>query len=277
MTRLLSSAAAIALFAANPAAAQLLGGGAGGALGGTLGGLGGAGGGALGGMGAMGDTLGRAGSDTTLRSTRSTRVDRSVDRRSGRVSASGSHSGDTSIANGSTIAGRTLDGNGALAGSGSGGVDAQLVGTDTLRAAGDSATGSARGVAQSARSTAAGARNAAGTTAGYAGAATANGGATGAASGTGGMLALAGSTAANGAGSFDVSPGMVVNDARGHAIGTVRDVRTAADGAVHTVVMQVGDRTATLPAANFTGSGSVLVSAMGKGEVKDAAKDQATD
>jgi hypothetical protein len=68
-----------------------------------------------------------------------------------------------------------------------------------------------------------------------------------------------------------------VTDAKGRAIGTVQDVRTTASGKVRDVVVAVGNRTATLPAANFSGSGDALVSAMGKGEVKDAAKDQAKD
>jgi hypothetical protein len=88
------------------------------------------------------------------------------------------------------------------------------------------------------------------------------------------MLAATGSAAANLAGSFDVSPGMVVEDARGRTIGTVQSVRTTANGVVDTVLVEVGNRTAALPAANFSGSGNALVSAMGKGEVKDEAKSQ---
>ncbi|MFC0307399.1 hypothetical protein ACFFIH_23915, partial [Rhizorhabdus histidinilytica] len=106
------------------------------------------------------------------------------------------------------------------------------------------------------------------------GSATGSGNAAGTASGGLGQLALAGSAAANAAGSFDVAPGMLVQDARGRVIGTVQDVRSTARGTVQSVVMQVGDATATLPAANFNGSGNVLVSAMGKGEVKKTAKEQ---
>lgn len=101
----------------------------------------------------------------------------------------------------------------------------------------------------------------------------ANAGLAGAAQGSLGQLALAGSSAANASGSFDVAPGMVVQDVRGRAIGTVQQVRSTANGTIETVVMKVGDATASLPAANFSGSGNVLVSAMGKGEVKKAAKD----
>ena len=44
------------------------------------------------------------------------------------------------------------------------------------------------------------------------------------------MLALAGSAAAQGAGSVDVRPGMNVVDAKGRAIGTVRALKSEADG-----------------------------------------------
>ena len=92
----------------------------------------------------------------------------------------------------------------------------------------------------------------------------------GAASGTG-NLALAGSGAAN-AGAFPVNPGMAVTDAKGRTIGTVQSVRSTARGTVQSVLVRVGKKTADLPAANFSGSGSALVSAMGKGDVKDAAQ-----
>ena len=40
------------------------------------------------------------------------------------------------------------------------------------------------------------------------------------------------------------------------------------------VQVQVGKLLATVPAANFSGSGNALVSAMGKGELKNTAEDQ---
>jgi hypothetical protein len=70
---------------------------------------------------------------------------------------------------------------------------------------------------------------------------------------------------------------MAVTDAKGHVIGTVSTVRSTAQGSVQQVMVAVGNRTATLPAANFTGSGNVLVSAIGKGEVKNTAKQQSTN
>jgi hypothetical protein len=91
-----------------------------------------------------------------------------------------------------------------------------------------------------------------------------------AANATGG-LALAGSGAAS-AGAFPVAPGMAIRDTAGRAIGTVQAVRAGANGALSDVLVRVGNRVATLPAANFSGSGDVLVSAMGKSEVKNAAQ-----
>ena len=86
-----------------------------------------------------------------------------------------------------------------------------------------------------------------------------------------GNLALAGTGAAN-AGAFPVSPGMVVTNAKGRVIGTVQSVRSTARGTVQKVLVRVGNKVAELPAVNFTGSGNVLVSAMGKGDTKDAAQ-----
>ena len=57
-------------------------------------------------------------------------------------------------------------------------------------------------------------------------------------------------------------------------IGTVQSVRTTASGAVEAVTVAVGNRLASLPAGNFSGSGDVLVSQMGKAEVARSAKDQ---
>lgn len=53
---------------------------------------------------------------------------------------------------------------------------------------------------------------------------------------------------------------------RNHSVGALDR------GTVRSVLVRVGKKTADLPAANFSGSGSALVSAMGKGDVKDAAQ-----
>ncbi|PCD03957.1 hypothetical protein COC42_06455 [Sphingomonas spermidinifaciens] len=201
------------------------------------------------------------------------RTERQVDRRSGRVRAGGSASGES----GTLLNGRSAIGSGSAetrgSGSGSGAVDAQLIGTDAVRSTTQGAVGEARSLAGRGREALGGAPDAVGSTAG-----SAAGNAMGSASGSGsgsvgnGMLALAGSSAAQGAGTFDVQPGMRVVDAKGRAIGTVRDLRSEADGRVREVLVQVGDRTATLPAANFSGQGSgegnVLVSSMKRSDVK---------
>ena len=70
---------------------------------------------------------------------------------------------------------------------------------------------------------------------------------------------------------------MAVTDAKGRVIGTVSNVRSTAQGNVREVMVTAGRQTATLPAANFTGSGDVLVSAIGKGELKNTAKQQSTN
>lgn len=275
MRSILFTTAALALtIAATPASAQLLGGGGGGGLGGSLGGglggtLGGAGGGGLGG------TLRSPGTVTDGTLTRSgrgeVRTERQIDRRSGRVRAGGSASGES----GTLLEGRSPIGSSSAAtrgsGSGSGAVDAQLIGTDAVRSTAQGAAGTARGLAGRGREAVGGARDAVGSAARN-GAGSAMGSASGSGTGSGsfgnGMLALAGSAAANGAGSFDVQPGMTVVDTKDRVIGTVRDVRSEADGRVRAVLVQVGDRVATLPATNFSGEGSVLVSAMKRSEVK---------
>jgi sporulation protein YlmC with PRC-barrel domain len=90
-----------------------------------------------------------------------------------------------------------------------------------------------------------------------------------------GQLALAGTGAANGSGSFAVSPGMSVTDTRGRVIGTVQNVATNAHGTVQSVTVAAGKRLATLPAADFSGSGNVLTSAMTKLHIYRYASQQA--
>jgi len=295
MKTFLFTGAALALaLAATPASAQLLGGGAGGglggSLGGSLGGLGGAGNGSLGGM----IERGPLSSDSITSSRTTSRADRSVDTRKGRVKASDSTSTDSSLASTSRIGKRAINANGAASGNANGDIDAQLVGTDAVRGAMGQGMDNAGSVARRTRATAGALTDRARSTAGNAGvrtrtaagdvvsrannvqgaaAGTASGtlsGANGSASGSG-NLALAGS-GATGLGAFPVNPGMVVTDAKGRAIGTVQSARSTAQGKIQSVLVKVGHKTAELPAANFSGSGNVLVSAMGKGDVKDAAQ-----
>jgi hypothetical protein len=282
MTKFLIGAAALAMLSANPASAQLLGGGGGGGgmLGGGLGGIGGGAGGALGGVGSLGGSMGGIGRlpdtaiDTAGRTSSSGRVDKSVNHRNGRVSASGSGSTDSAIANTTSIAGRSISGSGATSASGSGGTDAQLIGTDNVRGIADQTVGATRGAVQQTGDTA---KSAASSAQGYTSSASgsAAGTGSGALSGGTGMLALAGSAAGSGTGAFNVMPGMNVTDAKGHIIGKVHDLKSTSTGQVRDVVMTVGNRTATLPASNFSGSGNALVSVMGKGDITSAAKDQA--
>jgi hypothetical protein len=100
----------------------------------------------------------------------------------------------------------------------------------------------------------------------------ADGASNGSASGGFGNLVVAGTGAANGQGMFAVMPGMPVTDAKGRVVGTVQSVATTSRGRIQQVRMTVGDKVASLPASNFSGQGDVLVSAMGKGELKKAAK-----
>lgn len=136
MTKYLYGAAAIALFAANPASAQLLGGatgGLGGTIGGATGGLSGSG------MGTLGSRIGRdpISTDTVTRTTGSARVDRSVHPRKGQADVTGAVTGQTSLSNSVNAAGRPLNTNGAVSGQANGrvGLDGELLQTRGAAAA----------------------------------------------------------------------------------------------------------------------------------------------
>lgn len=245
------------LLAAAPAQAQLLGGGLGGQLGGTLGGAGSI-------------NLPTRTVETVTRSTGSVRGategSQSVDRRSGRVStrrsASAEGSGSLDQAVSAPIGSLTGSARGNAQANGSGEANAQLIGTDAVRGIAGGVVGTARGVAGSAQ----------GIAGGIAG--SASGAANGTFSGAAGQLALAGSAAGQAAGTFDVARGMPVTDDDGDRIGTVSGVIADARGRVHQVVVMTEDGLATVPAGNFTGSGSVLVSAMGEGKLEKTARQQ---
>lgn len=301
MIKLLGTSALLALaLAASPASAQILGGGGGGGLGGTVGGgLGGLTGSGTGSFGGSIDSATRrlpSSSDTIGNVRGSSNTERSVDTRKGRVKASNDSALDSTVANSTRVGDRTIGGSGSASGNAGGSADAQLIGTDAIRGTAGDAVGRTRDTASNLRDRAGNAasatrdtagnavgraRNAAGNTVSRARNAVpatpdVSGTASGAASGAGslgnGTLALAGSAAANGNGSFPVSAGMPVTDARGKLIGTVQSVRSTSRGVVQQVLVKTGDKTAMLPAANFSGSGNALVSAMGKGEVKKAAE-----
>lgn len=289
MIKLLGTSAFLALaLAAAPASAQILGGGGGlgGGIGGSLGGnIGGSG---MGTLGSMIDGSTRrlpTTSETTGNLRGASHSEKSVDARKGRVKASNESALDASMADSARIGDRVIGGNGSASGRASGGADAQLIGTDAIRDAARNATGRARDTVSSARDRAGAAtdrvRDATGNTVSRVrnampstdGASAAASGAASAAGTLGnGSLALAGSAAANGGGAFPVSVGMPVTDAKGKLIGTVQSVRTAARGRVEQVLVKVRGKTAALPAANFTGSGDALISAMGKGEISKTAE-----
>tara|TARA_R110002033_G_scaffold170232_2_gene212402 strand:- start:27 stop:863 length:837 start_codon:yes stop_codon:yes gene_type:complete len=262
MKNLIASTLTIVLITATPASAQLLGGsgGVGGALGGTLG----------------ADPIGRTAGTITGQSdiSNSTRLDRKIDTRSGKIDAS-AHSSST--ANGSLIGTADLPDNavsgsvdGSASSSAKGNASANLIGTDAVRSTTGQVVGTARNTAGRARSTANGAlsnvANRASGVGSLAGSAAGSGSAM--AMGNLGQLAASGSTAANAGGMFAVEPGMPIQDPKGRVIGHVQSVRQSGAGVVQSVIVESGNRTAELPAANFAGSGNVLVTAMSKGEIK---------
>lgn len=292
MIKILGASALLAIAVTTPASAQILGGGGGlgGSLGGTLGGLGGQ----MGGPGTLGSTFDRSSRDLPIAGDAtgslhgSTRSERNVDTRKGHVKASNDSSLDSAVANSARIGDRATSGTASGSASGSGSADAQLIGTDAVRSAAGNAVNGTRSTAGAAATNV---REMAGGAVGRARAGTEttlsrvrsaapnpNNVAVGTAhtasdavAASTGTLALAGSAAASGTGAFPVSPGMAVTDAKGRPIGTVQSVRTSGTGAVQQVLVRVKDKTATLPAANFTGSGDALVSAMGRSEVRESA------
>lgn len=266
-------AIALMVVAGSPASAQLLGGSGGGGL-----------------TGGLGGTIGQTTGTITGTITGSASGEKSVDTRAGRVrgsgqakgSASSSSTGTTNVLN-NPVTGAA---SGTADGSANGSADATLVGTDFVRAtAADGVTrtrgaidtargtaGSAIGHAQSASTNATSSVN--GSASGM-GSIAGNGG--GMAQGGLGQLAASGSAAANGAGMFAIEPGMPVEDVKGRVIGYVQQVEQTKSGVVQAVTVEVGNRVATLPAANFSGSGDALVTGMTKGELKSVGKDQAAE
>ena len=256
MKAILCSTAALLITAA-PAQAQLLGGGLGGQLGGTL-------------RGAGSLNLPTRSVETVTRSAGTVRGEtegaQTVDRKSGRVAASRSAQAQGSGSLEQSITAPLGDMGGSASGSGqargSGQAEAQLVGTDAVRSVAGNAVGAARGAASQAT--------------GVAGslAEGAYGSASGVFSGAAGQLALAGSAAGQAAGTFDIARGMSVSDEDGEPIGTVSGVIANARGQVQQVVVMTEDGPATVPATNFTGEGSLLISAMSEGRLEKTARRQ---
>lgn len=274
----ISAAALIAI--ANPAQAQLIGGGG---LGGVLGGSGsGSAGSTLGGIG----SLPRVDSSTigSVSGSGEARASKKVDRRSGKVDASGSGSAQGNGSLGQTLdapLGRTgASGNASGNAAGSGNASAQLIGTDAVRSTVGNARDRAAGAVGSTRDRASNTVQAVRSTAGNGLAASGNaagnasGNAAGTASGGNSFLALAGSAAGNAAGSFDVQKGTTLFDMNGEKLGKVRQVVTDARGTVRELVVKVDGETATLPASAFSTDGSLLLTAMSEGQIKSVAQQQ---
>ena len=101
-----------------------------------------------------------------------------------------------------------------------------------------------------------------------------SGAASGAASGGNGSLALAGSLASSANGAFSLSKGMTVLGPDGEKLGKIREVVADGRGQVRSLLVKVDGAKAMLPAANFTGSGNAVISAMGEGQIQQVAQDQ---
>ncbi|MCW4462706.1 hypothetical protein OK349_13400 [Sphingomonas sp. BT-65] len=302
-TLFLSAAAVAALTISVPASAQLLGGNGGGLTGGITGGLG----------GRIGGTIDRpisrplervpldrldAPVEQTTRAAKKARgsadIERSIDRRSGKASASGRADGGIggTLDNQTSALGRRagLSGSGDASGSASGGASADLIGTDDIRGAtsrmrerAGSAIGTARGTAagtvERGRGVVDRARGAAGNaTSGLGGSVTGSGSGGGSASGSAdggsafGSAEGSGMASATGNPAAALKPGARVEDARGRLIGKLQQVNRNARGRIESLDVLVGRKVATLPVGNFSASGDVLVSVMSKGDVKDAAE-----
>lgn len=272
------------MLAAAPAHAQLLGGGLGGGLGGSLGG---SIGGTLGSAGSAGSTVDSVRSSTSgrLRGAGSTSGSQTVNRKSGQAhadrNASAAGGGDLSQAVGAPT--RVIGGNasGNASANGSGSLDAQLIGTDAMRGAAQSARGTASGAAQSASGTAGGTSSGAlasvgGLTSSLTGTLSASGGASGSGGGAGSLGPVGGAGNASGAGEggFQVTRGMPVLAPDGDRIGKVRQLFTNGRGEVEQMLVKVDGATALLPASNFSASGNAVMSAMTEGQIQQAAQQQ---
>jgi hypothetical protein len=262
ITTLLASA-----MIATPVSAQLLG-GSGGVGGNVTGGL-------QGGIGDIGSTVerttGSISSDSTLRG--STRTDKKVNTRKGKVSTNTDSSASSRNAVNSTA--NVLDtpisseASGSASASGNVRADARVAGTDdagnivgstvsTTRNAAGRAVGSAKGVANTAVDTAS-----------QAGSLSAGGNANGSGMAQSSLGQLVVSGAANGSGSFAVVPGMPIQGADGTVIGHVKSVKQTGTGVVETIMVETDNRTIPVPAASFAGSGGILVTSMTKGSLND--------
>lgn len=106
--------------------------------------------------------------------------------------------------------------------------------------------------------------------------ASAAGSASGSASTLSHNLALDGSAAGNAAGSFDVKPGTQLFDLSGEKVGKVKEVFADAAGNVKGLLVKSGDTTALLPASDFAAKGEALVTTLTQTQIAGAGEGQAT-
>lgn len=275
MKMLLITASALTFFTASQAHAQLLsGGGVGQVMGSVTGG-------ATGAIGPVTRPTAPAIESTTRGTARAnarTQGRQSVDRERGAVAV------DRSIDTGLEATASQLvsaptgsanaTGESRANASGSGSASAQLIGTNTLRGVVDNAATSASEGANTLRDRAAPAvgtaRQSANGMATQSGAVQGSGQGSGTASLTG-LLAASGSSAAMIEGAFAVAPGMPVIAPNGETIGRVRQVVSDARGRVQEVLVSAGRRQLTIPAADLSAGGSVLV--MGEGSASGSVAD----
>ena len=294
MKTILYTTAAALISIANPANAQILGGG--GILGGspipTLPNI----------PAPMSMPMGSIGSVTNTNVTAATTATatKSVNPRTGQASANGSGTGSATGALSQTLDtplnSVTANGTGSGSAAGSAGADAQLFGTDAVRgtlrqtrdAAGSIVTTFRNRAGNLVTATRDRAGNLVTTTRDRAGkvlssTSTADGSAQGSAMGsaTGGLsgmsqnLALAGSAAADAAGSFDIKPGTNLFDLDGDKIGKVREVFADGSGRVKGLLVKSGDTTVLLPVSSFAADGQSLVTALSEAQIMAAGDAQA--
>lgn len=267
-----------------PAHAQLLGSGLGGGLGASVGG---SIGGTLGGTGSIGSTVDsvRSSASGTLRGSGSTSGSQSINRKSGQVhadrNASAAGGGDLSQMVGAPTRAIGGEATGNAGGTGSGSLDAQLLGTDAVRDTARPVRGAASGVAESAHGTAGGTASGAlasvgDLTSSVTGTLSGSGSAAGSGGGAGSVGPVGGGGSANGAGEggFQVTRGTPVLAPHGERIGKVRQIFTNGSGEIEQMLVKIDGATALLPASNFSASGNAVMSAMTEGQIQQAAQQQ---
>lgn len=290
MKAILYTTAAALIAIANPAQAQLLGGGAG-PLGGspiptlpqfpTMPSL----------------PTGPIGTATTgtVNGAAGATASKSVDARTGKANANGS-------ANGSATGGLTqsvdtplnavaASANGSGSAAGSANADAQLIGTDAVRgtvrqtrdAAGNTVTtyrDRAGNLVSATRDRAGNlltaTRSASGSAqGGVTGSGNANGSSSGGLSGLNHSLALAGSAAAASAQTFEVKPGTTLFDMNGERLGKVREVFADGAGRVKGLLVKTEDGSKLLPAGDLAANGESLVTSLSKTQLAASGAGQA--